>query len=206
MIIFSIGSSRNSHACQYCPAPVGSYFCISERGTTLGTEIKAGLITFLTASYILLVNPHILGQAGAPRAIAVAMAARESVPGCRAGGCSWRRGGAAWRGLDSCGGGLRLGLTRSNRINLEVIGCAWVAFPGACRLLFSVLHRRPALRSNTHPYTCAKISPLCRRPACGRGGILHCALCSGGLPHLRRGWQPAGVRLARHGPQRLLHL
>jgi xanthine/uracil/vitamin C permease (AzgA family) len=40
------------------------YFKISERGSTIGTEIKAGVVTFLTMSYILLVNPQILGAAG----------------------------------------------------------------------------------------------------------------------------------------------
>lgn len=37
------------------------YFAISERGSTLGTEVRAGLATFLTMAYILFVNPQILG-------------------------------------------------------------------------------------------------------------------------------------------------
>jgi len=37
------------------------YFSISERGSTLGTEIRAGVATFLTMAYILFVNPQILG-------------------------------------------------------------------------------------------------------------------------------------------------
>jgi AGZA family xanthine/uracil permease-like MFS transporter len=37
------------------------YFQISERGSTVRTEIIAGLATFLTMAYILFVNPQILG-------------------------------------------------------------------------------------------------------------------------------------------------
>jgi AGZA family xanthine/uracil permease-like MFS transporter len=40
------------------------YFRVSERGSTIATEIKSGVVTFLTMSYILLVNPQILGAAG----------------------------------------------------------------------------------------------------------------------------------------------
>ncbi|MBR3410959.1 MAG: NCS2 family permease [Candidatus Methanomethylophilaceae archaeon] len=39
---------------------VDSFFRISERGSSFGTEIKGGLITFLSMSYILVVNPFIL--------------------------------------------------------------------------------------------------------------------------------------------------
>lgn len=39
------------------------FFRISERGSTLGTEIRGGIITFLAMSYILIVNPNILGPA-----------------------------------------------------------------------------------------------------------------------------------------------
>jgi xanthine/uracil/vitamin C permease (AzgA family) len=41
-----------------------SYFRVTERGSTVATEIKAGIVTFLTMSYILLVNPQILSAAG----------------------------------------------------------------------------------------------------------------------------------------------
>ena len=37
---------------------------MSARGSTLGGEVKSGIVTFLTLSYILLVNPQILGVAG----------------------------------------------------------------------------------------------------------------------------------------------
>jgi AGZA family xanthine/uracil permease-like MFS transporter len=42
------------------------YFLISERGSTTATEILAGVSTFLALSYIFVVNPAILGQAGIP--------------------------------------------------------------------------------------------------------------------------------------------
>eukprot|EP00877_Chromochloris_zofingiensis_P009284 jgi/Chrzof1/4609/Cz14g19310.t1 len=42
------------------------FFKISERGSSIATEIRAGVITFLTMSYILLVNPQILAVAGLP--------------------------------------------------------------------------------------------------------------------------------------------
>ena len=52
-------------------------FHLTERGTTVGTEVRAGLVTFLTMSYILFVNPQILSQAGMPAedvAVATALA------------------------------------------------------------------------------------------------------------------------------------
>lgn len=47
-------------------------FALTERGTTPRTEILAGLTTFLTMAYIILVNPAILGQAGMPVAAVAA--------------------------------------------------------------------------------------------------------------------------------------
>lgn len=41
-------------------------FTLAERGTTARTEILAGVTTFLTMAYIVLVNPAILGDAGMP--------------------------------------------------------------------------------------------------------------------------------------------
>ena len=40
------------------------YFGLGEHGTTLRTEVVAGLTTFLTMAYIMFVNPAILGDAG----------------------------------------------------------------------------------------------------------------------------------------------
>lgn len=39
------------------------WFGISQQGSTVATEVRAGLTTFLTMAYILFVNPDILGQA-----------------------------------------------------------------------------------------------------------------------------------------------
>lgn len=47
-------------------------FGLTERGTTVRTEILAGATTFLTMAYIILVNPAILGQAGLPIAAVAA--------------------------------------------------------------------------------------------------------------------------------------
>ncbi len=41
-----------------------SYFSISERGSSVGTEVRAGVTTFLVMAYILFVNAGILGAAG----------------------------------------------------------------------------------------------------------------------------------------------
>lgn len=42
------------------------YFELTGRGTTVRTEVLAGVTTFLTMAYIVLVNPAILGAAGMP--------------------------------------------------------------------------------------------------------------------------------------------
>jgi AGZA family xanthine/uracil permease-like MFS transporter len=52
---------------------VDRYFGLSDRGVTVRTEILAGVTTFLSMSYIVLVNPAILSQAGLP-VVAVAAA------------------------------------------------------------------------------------------------------------------------------------
>jgi AGZA family xanthine/uracil permease-like MFS transporter len=44
------------------------YFGLKAHGTTLRTELLAGLTTFLTMAYIVVVNPVILGAAGMPMA------------------------------------------------------------------------------------------------------------------------------------------
>src|SRR3970040_1035473 len=41
-----------------------SFFKLTERGTSVGTEIRAGVTTFLVMAYIIFVNPSILGEAG----------------------------------------------------------------------------------------------------------------------------------------------
>ncbi len=40
-----------------------NYFGVTEKGSTIGTELLAGLATFLTMAYIMAVNPGILSQA-----------------------------------------------------------------------------------------------------------------------------------------------
>ena len=53
------------------------YFGLEAAGTTVATEVRAGLVTFLTMSYILFVNPQILSEAGMPAndvAVATALA------------------------------------------------------------------------------------------------------------------------------------
>ncbi len=42
---------------------VDRYFRISERGSTLGREVRGGLVTFFTMAYIIVLNPLILGFA-----------------------------------------------------------------------------------------------------------------------------------------------
>jgi AGZA family xanthine/uracil permease-like MFS transporter len=58
---------------------IASYFKFAERGTTLATEAKAGLTTFMVMAYILLVNPLILanmvGAANSPEQAAFIPAA-----------------------------------------------------------------------------------------------------------------------------------
>jgi len=52
------------------PAPpsggsgLDSFFKLTERGTSVGVEIRAGVTTFLVMAYIIFVNPSILGNAG----------------------------------------------------------------------------------------------------------------------------------------------
>jgi AGZA family xanthine/uracil permease-like MFS transporter len=44
-----------------------SFFKLTERGTSVGTELKAGLATFMVMSYILVVNPSILSAMFIPQ-------------------------------------------------------------------------------------------------------------------------------------------
>ncbi len=48
------------------PGRLERLFPVRERGSTVRTEVLGGLATFLTMSYILVVNPAILSQAGLP--------------------------------------------------------------------------------------------------------------------------------------------
>ena len=51
-----------------------SFFKLTERGTTVGTELKAGLATFMVMSYILVVNPSILSAMFIPEGDAAVVA------------------------------------------------------------------------------------------------------------------------------------
>ena len=48
------------------------FFKLNEKGTTVRTEIIAGLTTFIALSYIMFVNPNILADAGIPKEAAIA--------------------------------------------------------------------------------------------------------------------------------------
>jgi AGZA family xanthine/uracil permease-like MFS transporter len=45
---------------------LGRYFEVAARGTTVATEVRAGLATFMVMAYIIFVNPIILGFVGVP--------------------------------------------------------------------------------------------------------------------------------------------
>lgn len=49
--------------------PLDRYFRITEKGSSLGTEVLAGCSTFLALSYIFVVNPAILAHAGMDRSV-----------------------------------------------------------------------------------------------------------------------------------------
>ncbi|MYM67222.1 NCS2 family permease [Pseudoduganella sp. FT55W] len=46
---------------------LNQFFKLSEHGTSVRTEVVAGVTTFLTMAYIIFVNPAILGDAGVPK-------------------------------------------------------------------------------------------------------------------------------------------
>ena len=54
---------------------IASYFKFQERGTTFGTEVRAGLTTFAVMAYIVFLNPIILSNAGIDVAAAAAATA-----------------------------------------------------------------------------------------------------------------------------------
>ncbi|WP_438483710.1 solute carrier family 23 protein [Streptomyces sp. S186] len=55
---------------EFAAGAVDRYFSLSARGSTWRREIVAGISTFLALSYIVVVNPAVLGQAGIPHAAA----------------------------------------------------------------------------------------------------------------------------------------
>lgn len=44
------------------PARLDRFFAVADRGSTLGREVRGGVTTFVTMSYIVLLNPLILGR------------------------------------------------------------------------------------------------------------------------------------------------
>ena len=79
------------------------FFRLSENGTTVRTELVAGLTTFLTMSYIIFVNPDILSSTGMDRnavfvATCVAAAIGSAVMGMVA---NWPIGMAPGMGLNA---------------------------------------------------------------------------------------------------------
>ena len=59
---------------------IRDFFGLDALGTTITTEVRAGLVTFLSMSYILVVNPQILSEAGLPHAdVAVATALSSAI-------------------------------------------------------------------------------------------------------------------------------
>ena len=57
------------------------FFHLKENGTTVSTEVMAGLTTFFAMSYIIIVNPQILSQTGMPWGgvfLATIIAAKEA--------------------------------------------------------------------------------------------------------------------------------
>ena len=43
--------------------PLDTFFKITERGSTVGREVRGGVVTFFTMAYIIVLNPIILGFA-----------------------------------------------------------------------------------------------------------------------------------------------
>lgn len=79
--------SETSGAQGGAPAPQAGgvlerLFHLRAHGTTVRTEVEAGVTTFLTMAYILAVNPQILAQAGVPAEGALFATAMASALGC----------------------------------------------------------------------------------------------------------------------------
>ena len=64
-----------------------NYFGVTEAGSTVETELRAGLATFLTMAYILLVNPSMLTIAGIPFEQGLFATAVAAFVGCMAMAC-----------------------------------------------------------------------------------------------------------------------
>ena len=65
-------SGRTGGSRQHRTGLLERYFALARAARTVRTEVLAGVTTFLTMAYIVLVNPAILGQAGMPVAAVAA--------------------------------------------------------------------------------------------------------------------------------------
>lgn len=61
-----LAGARHHMARAYQPKKMEKFFHLKENGTTVSTEIMAGLTTFFAMSYIIIVNPQILSSTGMP--------------------------------------------------------------------------------------------------------------------------------------------
>ena len=59
-------------------ATIASYFQLKKRGTTVGTEVRAGVTTFLVMAYIIFVNANTVSQSNA--ALSTVQASQPSCP------------------------------------------------------------------------------------------------------------------------------
>jgi len=59
-----------------------NFFKITERGSTISTEIRAGTASFFTLSYLLLVNPQIMAEAGIDQSDAIVATALSTAISC----------------------------------------------------------------------------------------------------------------------------
>lgn len=67
------------------PSFLDRFFHLSENGTTVRTEILAGITTFMTMAYILAVNPTIMSAAGMDKGAVLTATALASLSGR----CAW---------------------------------------------------------------------------------------------------------------------
>src|SRR3954447_13052096 len=61
MVTSSPKSARSAHAIPQSVSGLDAFFHISARGSTVGREVRGGLVTFFTMAYILALNPLIIG-------------------------------------------------------------------------------------------------------------------------------------------------
>jgi AGZA family xanthine/uracil permease-like MFS transporter len=76
------GGSSNANLQDKPLIGLRQFFQIEERGTTLRREVVAGITTFTTMSYIVVVNPAILKTAGIPAAASMTATILAAVCGC----------------------------------------------------------------------------------------------------------------------------